>query len=490
MMLPRLSRTAARFACAAALLLALVAPRTVQARPLYFQNLTTIYNIQPDESIYACGVCHEKWLGTGARNPFGTAVEQQLYVGKSIVQAILDVAGDDSDGDGFTNGDELSIYRTLPGYSCANYSIAQGPPASFQSLITPGVPSCLEPKDIKLDPTVISFVTKIGATSTTTLKLINNGSDFPIEVTDVSLLPGAPASLTIEVPTLPLSIPVGQTASVIVHFSPTSSLLTSATLRVTSDDPDEGQIDVSVGMLSFVQPVAAPAIRGACLKDLEKQLEGLNKVRLRAWGACYLDELRGVACDTGRRDVDVAKAETKLRAAIGGVRDTHCTANSLSPSLLGLPPKCATPCDSITLNTIPALADCAVCQQTAATDAMLGAAVGTVPPDLPPNRLTTSAWQCNKQLVTGIQNGIRNVQKALGACELDAVLAGTSVDCATDQTSALAKAAAQVDTRAGRCTDTTGMLGCLFVPGADPHCLGQSAVQLGTDLVQTVFGTD
>ena len=124
------------------------------------------------------------------------------------------------------------------------------------------MPSCLEPKDIKLDPTVISFVTKIGATSTTTLQLINNGSDFPIEVTDVSLLPGAPASLTIEVPTLPLSIPVGQTASVIVHFAPTSSLLTSATLRVTSDDPDEGQIDVSVGMLSFVQPVAAPAIRG------------------------------------------------------------------------------------------------------------------------------------------------------------------------------------------------------------------------------------
>ena len=121
---------------------------------------------------------------------------------------------------------------------------------------------------------------------------------------------------------------------------------------------------------------------------------------------------------------------------------------------------------------------------------MLGAAVGTVPPDLPPNRLTTSAWQCNKQLVTGIQNGIRNVQKALGGCELDAILAGTSADCASDETSALAKAAVQVDTRAGRCTDTTGMLGCLFVPGADPHCLGQSAVQIGTDLVQTVFGTD
>jgi len=49
---------------------------------------------------------------------------------------------------------------------------------------------------------------------------------------------------------------------------------------------------------------------------------------------------------------------------------------------------------------------------------------------------------------------------------------------------------AQVDARAGRCTDTTGMLGCLFTPGADPHCLGQSAVTIRTSLVDTVFGTD
>jgi hypothetical protein len=27
-------------------------------------------------------------------------------------------------------------------------------------------------------------------------------------------------------------------------------------------------------------------------------------------------------------------------------------------------------------------------------------------------------------------------------------------------------------------------------PGADPHCLGQSAVTIGTTLVDTVFGTN
>jgi hypothetical protein len=34
------------------------------------------------------------------------------------------------------------------------------------------------------------------------------------------------------------------------------------------------------------------------------------------------------------------------------------------------------------------------------------------------------------------------------------------------------------------------MLGCLFTPDADPHCLGQSAVTIGTSLVDTVFGTN
>jgi hypothetical protein len=475
---------------AAGAVAALLAPLAAQARPLYFQNLTSIYSIASGEDIYACGVCHQRWEGTGGRNPYGTAVEQQLYVGKSIVQAIMDVAGDDSDGDGFTNGDELATFRTLPGYSCANFDIALDPPANFQSLITPGVPSCLEPKDIKLEPTTVSFVTRVGDTNATSVSLRNNGSTFPLEVTGVELLPGAPAGLAVSAPTLPFSIPVGQSVPVDLSFTPAASILGSATLRITSDDPDESPLDVPISLLSFVQPLAPPAVRGACLKDVEKQLERLAKARLGAWGTCYLDELRGVACDTVRRDRTVSKAELKLRAIVGGDRDTRCAAQSLSASLLGLPMQCEAPCDDIHLSTIPTLADCAVCRATAATDAMLTAAIGTAPPDLPANRLGSSAWRCNHQLVTGITNGIRAVQKSLGGCELDAVLAGASADCSTEEAPSLADAAAAVNARVDRCSDTTGMLGCLFLPSADPGCLGAAAVQIGTDLVETVFDSD
>ena len=50
------------------------------ARPTYFDVFTTRYGITASDRLYACGVCHYKWTGTGARNPFGYAVEQQLYI--------------------------------------------------------------------------------------------------------------------------------------------------------------------------------------------------------------------------------------------------------------------------------------------------------------------------------------------------------------------------------------------------------------------------
>jgi hypothetical protein len=231
-------------------------------------------------------------------------------------------------------------------------------------------------------------------------------------------------------------------------------------------------------------------VRGACLKDLEKGLERLTKARLRAWNTCYLDELRGVACDAARRDLTVAKAEAKLRDAVGGVRDRHCAAQSLSATLLGLPTQCDAPCDGIAMNTIPRVADCAVCQVSAATDAMLTAAVGTTPPDLPDNVLADAPWRCNRQLATATEKGIRSIQKSLGACELRAVLAGTSADCPADLAADLADTASRIDALATRCTDTTGMLGCLFLPGADPGCLGTAATQIGTGLSETAFGPD
>jgi hypothetical protein len=477
-------RSLARIVAALVFLCGLAAP--AGARPLYFDNLVSIYGLTPADDIHACGVCHRLWTGTGARNPYGSAVEQQLYLGKPIATAILDVAGSDTDGDGFTNGDELAVHRTLPGYSCADYFLASDPPPSFQSLITPGVPSCLESQDVRVDPASVNFVTEIGKTSIVEVEVVNNGADLPITVSAYGLLPGAPAPLSVDGPATPIVIPVGGSAMLTVSFSPPGSLIASATLRITSDDPDEPDLDVPVGAISFVSPLAPAADRAACLEQVSRQMGRYTKAHLKEWSTCYAAELRGLACDAGRRDLKIGQAEAKLRATLGGATDRACAPKSMNAVRLGLPATCGGGCDHITVGTLGTIADCLVCRQHAATDAMLAAATGASPPDLP-GPLVGRAYACNRSLLVATQKGIRKDQKALDACRADAILA-PATDCATVVGPLLASQAAKIDAVVTRCADTTDVEGCLFDALPDPGCLGTAATSIATGLSDAVFG--
>src|SRR4029079_10143792 len=55
--------------------LTMLMPAAAPARPLYFENLTAMFGIQEGDRLHACGVCHERWKGTGPRNPFGTPAD-------------------------------------------------------------------------------------------------------------------------------------------------------------------------------------------------------------------------------------------------------------------------------------------------------------------------------------------------------------------------------------------------------------------------------
>jgi hypothetical protein len=459
------------------------------ARPNYFEVFTGIYALSPSDPIYACGACHRRWEGTGARNPYGDAIEQQLYIGKTITNAILDIEGADTDGDGFTNGDELSTWLTLPGYSCATFDLVINPPPDFQSLITPGVPSCLEPMDVEVTPTIHAFVTEVGEVDTMAIEVRNNGTDFAITVSDYVLLAGSSPRLSVDGPALPIVIPVGQVSLLDLSFYSPVSEFVSGTLRITSDDPDEAVIDVAVTGLSFVKNLAPAAARAACFGEVQKRMAKYGKTHLKEWGRCYLDELGGIACDTGRRDLKIAKAADKLRSAVGGASDKRCAGAGLTPALLDLPDSCGAPCEPIELHSISDWADCLVCRQDAGTDAMLDAVVGTSPPDLPPDVLGPDSLRCSGKLAKGIRKGIDEVQRLLGSCELANVTAASPVDCAATLASEIAAAEAQVDSAIDSCRSTADLSGCLFEPGADPGCLGDAATSIGTDLVDSVFAT-
>ncbi len=459
-----------------------------QARPLYFDNFTGLYGLIEGDDLYACGVCHRRWEGTGGRNPYGSAIEQQLYLGKPILDAIMAVENEDTDLDGTLNIDELLTFATLPGYSCDNFGLVIDPPANFQSLIEPGVPTCLDPKDLDVSPTIAAFVTEVGELEIIPLDLINNGSDDPISVTNVEFFGGADPALGLSVPPLPIALPVGATSTVDITFAPLVSTTLMATVRVTSDDPDEPTIDIPLTAFSFVRPLAPAEERASCLKEVDRRTQRFSRTHLREWGRCFLDELRGVACDTGRRDLKIGAAEEKLRDAIGGDKDKKCADDGLTPLLLGHESTCAAPCDAIPLTSMSGLAECIICSQETATNAVLQATIGSQPPDVPGTVLASSPNACTRRVQRAAEAGVKKVQKILGACALDNITSGAPVDCASAFAGDITKETDKIDKRFDKCSDTTGMQGCRFDETPDPLCLGNAALAVSSDMVDAIYG--
>ncbi len=458
-----------------------------EARPTYFEAFSNQYGIVEGDNLDACGVCHFLWTGTGARNPFGNAVEQQLYVGKSITQALTDIEGDDPDGDTFINIDEI-LAQTLPGYSCVNFQDALNPPPDWHTYITPGVPSCLEPMDIRVSPLSISVIVEVGKSLTSSVEVFNNGTDFPINISNYSFVAGSADGYSAVGPALPFSIPVGASQVIDIVFEPTAAGFADGTFRIESDDPDEPQVDVDLGGFSFVKNLAPADARASCRATMDKQYRKYAKTLLREWARCYQDEVYGIACDTGRRDLKIATAASKLLDAIGGAKDRLCMGAGLTASSLDLPLVCGGECTNLSVGSIAAFGDCLVCRGNEAVEGLLDNALGTAPPDLPPNVVTDPlARTCQKQLLTAAQKGIANTQKALAPCETSNITAIAPVDCAVTLAGELGEVETKVNDADDKCDATTGMLGCLFEPSPDPACLGTAAGDIGSALSEQVF---
>jgi hypothetical protein len=457
------------------------------ARPTYFQVFTDRYGLTSADRTYACGNCHITWTGTGARNPFGNAVEQQLYIGKSINQALNDIEPMDTDNDGFTNLEEIATYKTLPGYSCDDFFLAQGAPIGYDTFITPLVPSCLEPIDIRIEPSSLSYITKAGTSDTLHVQVINNGSTDTITVSSYGFLSGASPLLSVNGPAAPFDLAVGEVVELDVVFSPNTAVIATGTLEIASNDPDEPTVDVAVQGFGFVPTLAPPDKRARCLKSIDSEFRRYAERSRREWNRCFPDEVRGLACDAGARDLKIQQAETRFRDRVGGGKDKVCLGQGMNAGLLDLPATCGGTCN-LPVGSIASLASCLVCRQNASRDDMLRDGTGTAPPDLPPNVAAGSAAvSCQKQLSDRLSKGIGDVQKLLGRCELGNITSASPVDCAATNAAAVASIQAQVDKAPGRCSDSTGLLGCLF-EGGGPNCLGTSAASEGTELTGAVFG--
>ncbi|HYC53359.1 MAG TPA: hypothetical protein VEL28_00245 [Candidatus Binatia bacterium] len=461
------------------------------ARPTYFDNFKAHYGILEASNLDTCGVCHFRFTGSGARNPFGHSVEQQLYLGKSVAQSLDDVEGADSDGDGFTNGQEIIDYLTLPGFNCTNFVQAVLPPDGYDTYITPMVASCLEPRDIRVTPGSGFMVAFVGDVETFDVTVHNNGSEDPLQISGYELLPGAPASLSLNGPSVPLSIPLDGSEVIQLVFTPTTSSFSSATLRIHSNDPDEPAYDFEISAVATPDTTAEGALRAPCFESIAKSLARYTKAHLREWNRCYLEELAGRACDTGARDLKLAKAAQKLAAAIGGAKDKLCAGAGLTRASLGFPNECPGECADVPVNNISDIGTCLRCVQDEVMTDFLRSGVGTGPPDLPPNVIAgDDAMACQERILRDLQKGMARIAATLNECEVAAVLADDEdADCAATLVEEIAALRASVDASVDKCQDTTDLLGCRFEGmDADPACLGNAADDLATTLSETTFG--
>lgn len=88
----------------------------------------------PNGGVFSCANCHINPAGGGPRNPFGRAVEQLVTPGSTAAFWSPTLAAQDSDGDGFTNGQELGDPEgdgvPVPGALVTNPGVASSRPPS------------------------------------------------------------------------------------------------------------------------------------------------------------------------------------------------------------------------------------------------------------------------------------------------------------------------------------------------------------------------
>jgi len=198
-----------------------------------------------------------------------------------------------------------------------------------------------------------------------------------------------------------------------------------------------------------------------CRKAVARLQASFRKKHLKEWTRCYDNEVKGLSCDTARRDAKIAAADAKLREKLGGLKDTKCAGRSLTPSSLGHPAVCPPPCSQVVLFDDADLASCAVCMAEALDDAALDAAYGAAPPAVP-GTLPSAAQKCQRSLSKAAATLALGWSRALDRCEL-ANATGKNVpplDCATDPDGKIAKAQLKAGSQIARCADFAGLGGC------------------------------
>lgn len=459
------------------------------ARPSYFQEAKSFFGVPDDSVLDACILCHLQFNGTGTRNPFGYSVQQYLYAGKSIQETLPLVAAIDSDGDGYTNEEEIVTWLTLPGFDCSNFEDARGAPIDLDTYVTPGVATCRDPIEIQVSPGSAGFVTDAGTTDSVTLTIWNLGYANDLEISAIELVDVSGSGLSLVNETaLPASLVPGSSISVDVTFAPSGVQAAAGTVRISSNDADDPTYEIDVNGLGVQRSLASLEERLACRDEIQKRFAAYTRTHLREWVGCYAAEAANFRCRSARRDQKIGREEEKLDSFLAGPKDKACSGVGMNAFRLDMPATCGGDCESISLTSIASVRECLICRQEAATGDALAAAFSAQPPDLPVGASSAEAAKCAKLIGKTVAKIIPAIQKELSDCASEKLAtSGDRSECATERADKLTRLRTKVDAAVAKCLDVEGLSGCAFEDEAESTCLGDATLSIGNGLVEAVW---
>jgi hypothetical protein len=175
-----------------------------------------------------CGTCHRNFTSDSqGENPYGN--DFKGAGGNNNPRAAMRaIAGDDSDGDGFTNLAEITRGTGfMPGWACSNYTDASNEPADLANYVDPGNIGCLAPTTTTTTRPPTTTTTRPPTTTTTrpptttTTRPPTTTTTVPLPTTTTTR--PLPTTTTTTSPTTTTTIMVGSSTTVTPSTTTTST---------------------------------------------------------------------------------------------------------------------------------------------------------------------------------------------------------------------------------------------------------------------------
>lgn len=146
---------------------------------------------------------------------------------------------------------DVTFDPTLAQAETGNLLIASDDPdEASESVLLDGVGAAVATPEVDVSPLTLDFGL-VAASSSDTLQFTisnpNSGGEPDLEVTDIAFCCSSSSRFSLgTLPPLPLTLAPGASQVIDVDFNPTDGNSKTGTVRVSSDDPDEGTVDIAL----------------------------------------------------------------------------------------------------------------------------------------------------------------------------------------------------------------------------------------------------